>query len=364
MNGTQPLSVEQPRDRGLSVEIRSDGAAGLRVRCLSEEVGGLGEVFRPPVTREELGPLLAQLEGVLKGGLRTAGEGTGATRHGGLMEPDGAAGFDLEGLPCKLYDALFTPEIARRYSFELGGAQETPGTSVRLRLVMDPADPSVAPFCALPWELLTIPGQVTPLALNPLRTLVRALRTPGPVASPRPWPRGEALRVLLAGASPPEAVPLDLEGERRSILAAGQGYPLPNFETLVPTTASSLREGYYASHWERMRGQDESLQRIKIQVLLALAVATGPTSLEDITGISGVPDPQTVLSVLREWRPFLHRSVSEDEYGKFLLYSVYHDSFRGFLRGQEELRPGLVSFERARRRGSWPARAHPQEGRG
>ncbi|MCB1037740.1 MAG: hypothetical protein KDD47_28160, partial [Acidobacteria bacterium] len=98
-------------------------------------------------------------------------------------------------------------------------------------------------------------------------------------------------------------------------------------------------QGYYETHWKRMHIQDaEELRRLKVQTLLALAVATEPLSPEMIAGSAGVSDELAVVSVLREWRPFLRVTACEDKLGKFSQFSIYHDSFRSFLREKEEVR--------------------------
>lgn len=243
MSPPSDLGEAGRRARGLDVEIRSDGRGSLKLHPLPEETGGKPEDFAPPVALGEMAALMERLEGqVLEPVRRGEGESPAGRRHVRAEAPSTDPAVDLKELSRKLFDSVFRSGIAAAYSYELGAARERPEIPVRLRLVMDPSDPEVAPYCTLPWELLTFPGQVTPLAMNPLRSLVRALKAPHSLSPPPPWPQGEPLRVLVAGASPPGEAELDLEAEVRAIREAGEGYPMPAFELLVPATAVSLRD--------------------------------------------------------------------------------------------------------------------------
>ncbi|MCB1037582.1 MAG: CHAT domain-containing protein, partial [Acidobacteria bacterium] len=232
------------RDRGLDVLIRPDRRGGLELQCLPEIDGGAPEAFEPPVSAGQLPALLAALEAkVLESAMECDGAEALPGRHVRTGPASPPLDLDVDELAEKLYTSVFRPRIEKAYTFRQGGAAENPeGGAIRLRLALDPAEEEAAFLCSLPWELMTPPNRATPLALNPLRTVVRALK-PRDASSPTlPWPQGEALRVLVAGAAPVGEAPLDLEAEVEAIQAAGRGYAMPDFEILLPASALSLRD--------------------------------------------------------------------------------------------------------------------------
>jgi len=98
----------------------------------------------------------------------------------------------------------------------------------------------------------------------------------------------------------------------------------------------SLPDGlkrYYEEQWERMHGtDDEAWFNYKLPVLMALAAAEFPLTLEMIQEFSGVHDPKRVSALLgkRQWGQFL---IGTQGY-----YSIYHASFQDFLTSLDELK--------------------------
>jgi hypothetical protein len=90
---------------------------------------------------------------------------------------------------------------------------------------------------------------------------------------------------------------------------------------------TGLKE-YYQRHWRAMRARDEQrFESIYEPVLRLLATVREPVSiaaLEEWTKL----DPARISQVIREWRPFLNETLSQQG-GK--QYRVYHTSFQEFL---------------------------------
>ncbi|GAA2379163.1 KGGVGR-motif variant AAA ATPase [Dactylosporangium salmoneum] len=82
-----------------------------------------------------------------------------------------------------------------------------------LSVAIETADPALA---AVPWELLTLPGDSAPLARRASVRLFRRVRADVAVPPPGPGP----LRILVVPANPDSAPDLDLEARFRAILDA------------------------------------------------------------------------------------------------------------------------------------------------
>lgn len=108
--------------------------------------------------------------------------------------------------------------------------------------------------------------------------------------------------------------------------------------------------GYYDQQWRRLKeGDEHAWESWKLPVLEALAVARRPMPVPLLVSASGVADPRLVRRALRLWRPFLHVVETEVQPdARVKLYRLYHESFREFLAGKEELRE--VDLQRAEER--------------
>lgn len=110
-------------------------------------------------------------------------------------------------------------------------------------------------------------------------------------------------------------------------------------------------KSYYEDHWERMRDGDRGAWfAYKLPVLLALAVAYEPISIDLIAEFSQIRRRAQIQEVLDEWRPFLH--ASEVQYGETtqVRYRLYHDSFHDFIAHKDQVREEGVDLMAANRR--------------
>ena len=83
-----------------------------------------------------------------------------------------------------------------------------------------------------------------------------------------------------------------------------------------------------------MRGKDtEAWFSYKLPVLMRLAAAEYPMSIDMIQQLSKVRDRARIVAVLQEgeWGQFLHVDAVPYEGGTQKRYSLYHPSFQEFL---------------------------------
>ncbi len=153
-----------------------------------------------------------------------------------------------------------------------------------VRIPDDPNDALAAGFASLPWEIARAPGDT--LTLGDRALTVRVAFTgaePGQGITVVPA-RGEAVRVLLVFADPPQARPLAarLERERLRELFFGEILPKRNVEVDVlchGVTRARLQEritergGYHVVHWS---GHGE---------VNALSLADGPITGEALVAL-------------------------------------------------------------------------------
>lgn len=98
--------------------------------------------------------------------------------------------------------------------------------------------------------------------------------------------------------------------------------------------------GYYEDHWRRMGMEAEPLPREKIKILKVLAQLPRPEPLAFIVTSSG-EDPVLVQKVLTAWDPFLHEQPRDGA----ICYSIYHASFRDFLRDSPLIKAAGMTTE-------------------
>jgi CHAT domain len=115
-----------------------------------------------------------------------------------------------------LFRALFNGKIRQLYDRSCGTRLD-PLRGLRIRLRFHPEVAAVTRFANLPWELLYDAGTKDFLGLSRRTPVVRYLEVPRAVDTAAVEP---PLRVLVVAASPHDAYPLDLDQERRAILAA------------------------------------------------------------------------------------------------------------------------------------------------
>jgi hypothetical protein len=138
----------------------------------------------------------------------------------------------------RLFTALFPGEILRLYERSLDLLETDPAAGLRLELMLDPRDPSLAAFQAFPWELLRQPDMPESPALSRRRPIVRFLAVPRTVyAAPRPT----VLRIVAVAANPRQAGfdPLNLPRELRNLQeAVGSALGLDIVTPRAPTLAA------------------------------------------------------------------------------------------------------------------------------
>jgi len=99
-------------------------------------------------------------------------------------------------------------------------------------------------------------------------------------------------------------------------------------------------ENYYKDHWCRMGMMTKPLPKEKIKIVYILSEAVEPVSRALLVNFSK-EDAMTVQDVLDGWNQFLHKQEINNQ----MRFSVYHDSFRGFLSKQEIIQAAEVSIE-------------------
>lgn len=91
-------------------------------------------------------------------------------------------------------------------------------------------------------------------------------------------------------------------------------------------------QGYYDFHWRRMGMTANPLPIEKIKIVYILGEVKQHVSRQQICDFSG-EDTRIVQTVLNEWEQFLHELLKDNS----RRYSVYHASFRDFLRRKDIL---------------------------
>jgi hypothetical protein len=131
----------------------------------------------------------------------------------------------------ELFEALFSGEVLRLYERCLDRIESQPDLGLRIKLMIDPREPQVAPLQDLPWELMRQPGTPEFLTLSRRRLFVRYLAVPRPIEMVR---RPQVLRVLCVAASPADLPSLALDRELsnlRDAIAGSEGIEIVELET-------------------------------------------------------------------------------------------------------------------------------------
>ncbi|MEQ9354743.1 ATP-binding protein [Coleofasciculus sp. F4-SAH-05] len=104
-------------------------------------------------------------------------------------------------------------------------------------------------------------------------------------------------------------------------------------------------QDYYYKHWERMGMNDKPLFKIKIVYILSESPI--PIPFEEIVAILDADGeeekglPVRVQAVLDEWIQFLR----EEEKYRQTFYSLYHSSFRDFLRNEKTVKRAGITLQ-------------------
>ncbi len=92
------------------------------------------------------------------------------------------------------------------------------------------------------------------------------------------------------------------------------------------------------------------LPRERIRIIYALCELARPASVAEISRFASDPsmaiEPLRVAELLAEWKPFLHRAENEG----VARFSIYHESFRDFLRQQDVVQAASIRLDDVRDR--------------
>jgi hypothetical protein len=183
----------------------------MKVRVLQAPYGATEEDFKSPLW-------IGDLERVVGGLEKTV-------RDSGLRQEENRdllalSSTDSDLTPEKvgscLFNSVFHGSILQSFMKSLGRVESRPNSALRLRLVLDPSQPRIAPLCALPWELLYRSDSRDFLGRQLLTTTIRQLQVPRLAAVPEPA-KDSHLRILVALASPKGMPPLNLDEEKKRI---------------------------------------------------------------------------------------------------------------------------------------------------
>ncbi len=190
--------------RDFSLKIEPDEDGGYTALVLQSPAGEGRSTFRLPFDPEAIGPLLVDLGQVVRGAQPTI-----------APAPPAAAGPQAEDAGDQLFDALFSGSVRSLLERSFGWRDERPGRrGLRIKLHIDPTEPSLRLLANLPWELLHYRHTSEFLSLSRLTPIIRYLNVQQP---DNPVPLELPLRVLVVIASPPGYDPLDLDRERKLI---------------------------------------------------------------------------------------------------------------------------------------------------
>jgi hypothetical protein len=106
-------------------------------------------------------------------------------------------------------------------------------------------------------------------------------------------------------------------------------------------------QDYYYKHWERMGMNAQPKPLFKIKIVYILSESPQPIPFEEIVEILIANDQQEkevglrVQEVLDEWSQFLR----EEEKYQQTFYSLYHSSFRDFLRNEKTVKRAGITLQ-------------------
>jgi hypothetical protein len=231
------------------LQIVAGPAASFTIHASSPRGEGRAP-FIPPFKPEEAGALQTALWRSLRN--LTAEEGDRPARSPASIGE-------------RLFTSLFPGEILRLYERSLDLLEADPEAGLRLELMLDPRDPSLAAFQELPWELLHQPDNPESPALSRRRPIVRYLAVPRPIyAAPRPT----VLRIVAVAANPRHTglAPLNLARELRNLRksmgsASGLDIVTPRSPTLAALRQTLLAQEchvlHFMGHGGSMEGEEE-----------------------------------------------------------------------------------------------------------
>lgn len=234
--------------------------------------------FRLPFDPDALGDLLAGLGEAVRGSTEKVVRETapGATRTRPQQIGD------------QLFNALFSGPIRSLLDRSLGMLHGS-NQGLRVKLHIDPEDPSLAQLTSLPWELMYRKETREFLNLSSFTPILRYLDVQVPCI---PLPLEPPLRILGVIANPRDFPQLDLARERRQIEATWARQQDVKVDFLQPPTILALQEAlaaqpYHVLHFMGHGGFDE-------------VSGNGVLLLEDEHGLGAPVDGSTLGVLLRD----------------------------------------------------------------
>ncbi|HEX3556518.1 MAG TPA: CHAT domain-containing protein [Thermoanaerobaculia bacterium] len=149
---------------------------------------------------------------------------------------------NLEAYGGHLYEAIFQGPIRDLLLHSLGRIHSSEGLGLLIKIQIEPD--SLDSLEAIPWEALFDHSTMSFLALSRFTPILRYWSIP---RVPRPAPASEKLEILLVLSSPRGLPSLDLEQERKNIVAATTANPNIGLHILNNATIGSLGE-FLATH--------------------------------------------------------------------------------------------------------------------
>lgn len=235
-----------------SIKIEPRRGDTYPVIVLESPAGEGRSEFVLPYDPDEIGEVLYRLGETLRG------DDPMHVRHAGQSESlsplRGASPAATRTLPQRLGDdlfrAVFSGPVLSLFERSMGmlhGSQR----GLRIKIHIDPEDPSLTQLTSLPWEFIYRKDTRDFLNLSKYTPIVRYLDVQRPFS---PLPLERPLRILVVLSDPPEYVALDLERERALIektWARQEGIEV-DFMERVSITALQQRlvhERYHVLHY-------------------------------------------------------------------------------------------------------------------
>jgi hypothetical protein len=187
-----------------------------------------------------------------------AGEGEASSRLSGIVAGSGCSSPPAE-VGSRLFRALFTGQVGELFHQSLSRVRgDTPVRGLRIRLRINPRDPSLAALQRVSWELLHREETEDFLALSRLTPIVRSLDIP---RASRPRPLEPPLRILVVLSQDPEKGDLHLADEAKQlgeILARQRGIEIEYLETPDTRTLrrSLVQKPFHVLHYMGHSGFD------------------------------------------------------------------------------------------------------------
>jgi hypothetical protein len=231
-----PPEAATVRSEDFIVELGPQTARGVRVKARCVVAGEQQGWLRLPCPAREI---TARFAALVRGGASVHSAGAG--RHV-AVEPTARApaldGWSAKDLGAALFEAVFSGPVGSLLDHSLGSLGRDDPTGLRIKLMLDLADPVQKELHGLPWELLYRARTGDLLGLSRRTPVVRYLELPRPVP---PAERPETLRVLVVAAQPEGVAGLDLARECRDLAALAGSVNGLEVDLVEPASLGALR---------------------------------------------------------------------------------------------------------------------------